>query len=284
MKKFITAFMVAVMVLFVSACSRETVPPASLGKVLSASGYSVDVKEPGKYWLAWWNDMVILDTSTQTVSERITVKMADNLDLSFVVRFRTRIAGNEKTINTMFSDIKHDNYKVDLQKVYSVYGKDVIQSASRSVVGKYRAEEVPQNFDKITQELHKLVTERLANSPLEVSNVTLADVVYPDVITKAIEAQAERRLAIETEENIRAVEMVKKTNELSLAKADYEIRVTRANALKAENEITAKGLSPLLLEYRRLDVMEKMADNHNTVFYPFEASGSSGLSNRIFSK
>lgn len=282
--KVLISFMMVFVLMFSVGCSRETVPPASLGKVLSASGYSVDVKEPGKYWLAWWNDMVVLDTSTQTVSERVTVKMADNLDLSFVIRFRTRIGGNEKTINTMFNDIKHESYRVDLQKVYNVYGRDVVQSAGRSVVGKYKAEEVPQNFDKITQELHVLISERLSSSPLEVSNVTLADVVYPDVITKAIEAQHERRLAIETEQNQQAIELTKKTNELELAKADYEIRITRAKALREENEITSQGLSDRLLQYRQLEVMEQLGKNGNTIYYPYEASGSSGLSNRVYSK
>lgn len=272
------------MVSLLTGCGFYTVPPASKGKILSTSGYSADVKETGKYLLWGRDEMVVLDTSTQTMAEAVSVKMQDNLTLDFQVRFRTRIAGNDKVINAMFNDITHENYQVSLPRVYTVYGKDVVQSVARSVVGKYKTEDVGVNFDKITNDLHQELVKRMVNSPLEVSNITLANIVYPDVITKAIEAQQERKLAIETEANNQAVEMVKKENELKLAQADYEIRMTRAKALRDENKTTAEGLNPMLLEYRRLEVLESMTKNNNAIFVPYEGLGSSGVSNRMFAK
>lgn len=283
MNKIIVMFMMVV-VLVMTGCSRETVPPASKGKILSGAGYSADLKEPGKYWLAWWNNLVILDTSTQAMEEPVTVKMKDNLDLHFEVRFRTRIAGDEKVINAMFNDIRHQDYQVSLPMVYRVYGQDVVRSVARSVVGKYETADVPQNFDLITQQLYDALSERLKDSPLELSNVTLANIEYPDVITKAIEAQQERRLAIETEQNQQAIEMVKKENELLLAQAEYEIRVTRAKAIRDENKITAEGLNPALIQYRQLEVMEEMAKNKNAVFIPYESLSNIGLQNRMYQK
>lgn len=274
----------ALMMTVLTGCGFYTVPPASKGKILSTSGYSVDVKETGKYLLWGRDEMVILDTSTQTMAESVSVKMQDNMTLNFQVRFRTRIAGNDKVINAMFNDITHENYQVSLPRVYAVYGKDVVQSVARSVVGKYKTEDVGVNFDKITNDLHQELVKRMVNSPLEVSNITLANIVYPEVITKAIEAQQERKLAIETEANNQAVEMVKKENELKLAQADYEIRMTRAKALRDENKTTAEGLNPMLLEYRRLEVLESMTKNNNAVFVPYEGLGSSGVSNRMFAK
>lgn len=279
--KLITATLIVVML---TGCGYHTVPPASKGKILSTMGYSADVKETGKYLLWGRDEMVVLDTSTQTMAESVSVKMQDNMTLNFQVRFRTRIAGNDKVINAMFNDITHEAYQVSLPRVYAVYGKDVVQSVARSVVGKYKTEDVGVNFDKITNDLHQELVKRMVNSPLEVSNITLANIQYPDVIVKAIEAQQERKLAIETEANNQAVEMVKKENELKLAKADYEIRMTRANALRDENKTTAEGLNPMLLEYRRLEVLESMTKNNNAVFVPYEGLGSSGMSNRMFSK
>lgn len=278
---------IAIMVVIASVmtgCGFYTVPPAAKGKILSTSGYSVDVKETGVYMLWGRDEMVVLDTSTQTMAENMSVKMKDNMTLQFQVRFRTRIAGNDQVINAMFNDIAHESYQVTLPRVYAVYGKDVVQSVARSVVGKYNTEEVSANFDKITADLHSELVARMKNSPLEVSNITLANIDYPAVIVKAIEAQQERKLAIETEANNQAVEMVKKENELKLAEADYEIRMTRARALRDENKTTAEGLNSMLLEYRKLDVMEAMTKNNNAVFVPFEAMGSAGLSNRVFSK
>jgi regulator of protease activity HflC (stomatin/prohibitin superfamily) len=284
MKYMKNIMVVLIVAMFATGCSRVTVPPAAKGKVLSASGYSVDVKEPGKYWLPWWNNMVILDTSTTVAKEVVDVKMSDKLDTTFEVRFRTRIMGNDKIINAMFNDITHEKYQVSVDKVYSIYGRDVVRSTIRSVASKYTAEEIPNNFDKVTQELRTELTKALENSPLEMSNVTIGAIIYPDTITAAINAQAERRLAIETEQNQQAIEMVKRTNELELAEAEYEIRMTRARAIRDENVTTAEGLKPELLQYRQLEVLEKLAENKNAVFVPYEALTNVGLQNRMFSK
>lgn len=280
-KKMLCVMMLAVAMV---GCSKVTVPPAAKGKVLSAAGYSTDVKETGKYWLWWTEDMVILDTSTQTVAEDITVKMKDDLTLGLKVRFRTRISGNDKVINAMFNDIKHKDYRVSLPMVYSVYGADVVQATARSVLSKYAIPEVSSNYDKISQELTSALRQAMENSPLEVSNITMADLDYPSQITDAINKQNERKFAIQTEENNQAVEMVKKRNEMELANADYNIRMKRAETLRDENLKTAAGLNPMLIQYRQLDVMEKMVGSDNKVFIPYESLTNVGVQNRIYNQ
>lgn len=277
-------FAVSVIALSLTGCGFYTVPPAAKGKVLSTSGYSADVKETGKYLLWGRDELVVLDTSTQTYGESISVKMQDNLDLKFVVKFRTRIAGDDKVINAMFNDIKHEQYQVTLPMVYKVYGQDVVQSVARSVVGKYSTDEVAANFDKITADLYAKLTERMKGSPLEMSNITLANLDYPDTVDQAYNAQAERKLQIETEANQQAVAMVKKTNELKLAEANYAIEMKKAETLRDTNATTSAGLSDKLLAYRALEVQEKMAENKAAIFVPYESLSNSGLSNRMFNK
>ena len=280
-KKFFTAALLSVSLILVG-CEVSTVPPAAKGKILSSSGYSVNVMETGKYWLWGFKNMVILDTSTQMISENINVKMSDNLDLPFQLHFRTRIHGDDKVINAMFNDITHENYHVSLGRVYQVYGRNVVTNAARTVMSKYKVADVAVNFEKINNDIHIEIKKRMVGSPLEVSDVTLANVKYPDVITRAIESQQERELAIETERNQQAIEILKKTNELELVEADFEIRVKKAEAIKAENEITSKGLNPLLLAYRNLEVMEKLAESENKVFVPYSALGEVGVNNQMF--
>lgn len=283
MKRIMAALLVMA-TLVLGGCGYSTVPPAAKGKILSTTGYSPGVYETGKYLLWGRDEMVILDTSTQTYGEAISVKMMDNLDLKFTVKFRTRIAGDEKVINSMFNDIKHQDYQVTLPMVYKVYGQDVVQSTARSVVGKYTTEEVAANFDKITADLYTQLTAKMKGSPLEMSNITLANLDYPDTVDAAYNAQAERKLEIETEANRQAVNMVKKTNELALARANYDIEMKKAETLRDTNATTGAGLSDKLLAYRALEVQEKMAENKSAVFVPYDAIGSSGLSNRIYSK
>ena len=273
---------IGVVMLGLVGCSYETVPPAAKGKILSGNGYSVDVKETGKYLLPWWHNMVILDASTQRFSEKIVVKMKDNLDLPFSLDFRTRIHGSDDVINAMFQDITHQNYKVSLESVYSVYGKNVVTNAARSVMGKYRVNEVAANFDKISNDIQSEIKKRMVGSPLEVSDVTLAHISYPKVITEAVEKQQERELAIKTEENQQAIEKIKKKNQMELAEADYEIRMIKAKTIRDENKMTSEGLNPILLQYRALEVQEKMAESENKVFVPYESLNQVGVSNTIY--
>ena len=268
--------------IMLAGCEVSTVPPAAKGKILSSSGYSADVKETGKYWLFGFKNMVILDTSTRMISENINVKMSDNLDLPFQLHFRTRIQGDDKTINAMFNDITHDDYQVSLDKVYQVYGRNVVTNAARSVMSKYKVAEVAVNFEKINNDIYAEINKRMVGSPLEVSDVTLANISYPPVITQAVEKQQERELAIVTEKNQQAIEMLKKENQLKLADADYAIRVKKAEAVREENRITSEGLSTTLLHYRNLEVMEKLAESKNKVFVPYQALGEVGVSNTMF--
>lgn len=268
--------------IMLAGCEVSTVPPAAKGKILSSSGYSVDVKETGKYWLFGFKNMVILDTSTRMISEDINVKMSDNLDLPFQLHFRTRIQGDDRTINAMFNDITHDDYQVSLDKVYQVYGRNVVTNAARSVMSKYKVAEVAVNFEKINNDIYAEINKRMVGSPLEVSDVTLANISYPPVITQAVEKQQERELAIVTEKNQQAIEMLKKENQLKLADADYAIRVKKAEAVREENRITSEGLSTTLLHYRNLEVMEKLAESQNKVFVPYQALGEVGVSNTMF--
>ena len=268
--------------IMLAGCEVSTVPPAAKGKILSSSGYSADVKETGKYWLFGFKNMVILDTSTRMISEDINVKMSDNLDLPFQLHFRTRIQGDDKTINAMFNDITHDDYQVSLDKVYQVYGRNVVTNAARSVMSKYKVAEVAVNFEKINNDIYAEINKRMVGSPLEVSDVTLANISYPPVITQAVEKQQERELAIVTEKNQQAIEMLKKENQLKLADADYAIRVKKAEAVREENRITSEGLSTTLLHYRNLEVMEKLAESQNKVFVPYQALGEVGVSNTMF--
>lgn len=284
MRKFFGVLVMSVILAVTAGCSREVVPPATKGKILSTAGYSADVKEPGGYWLSWWENMVLLDTSTQTMTENLEVLMADRLKLGFSVKFRTRISGNDKVINAMFNDIRHQEYMVSLPMVYNVYGRDVVQNAAREVVGKYKTEEVAANFNRISAELHTLISERMKNSPLEVSNVTLGNLVYPRIITAAIEAAEERRLAIATEENQQAIALKKKQNELELAQQDYEIRMTKARAIRDENKTTAEGLNPMLLEYRRLEMIEQLSEKGNNMVIPVEGLVNPIMQSKLLGK
>jgi len=266
-------------------CSFHTVEPASKGKILTTSGYQPEVLEPGKYTLWGRDDMVILDTSSKVYNEsQIEVKLKDKLTLFVDVKFSGRISSNPSVVNTIFNDIvAGPDRLVAFDEVYSVYGRMIIRNKTREIISEYDVDDVHANYKRISQQLSDAVLESFKSTPIELSQVMIGNINYPDVINASIEANEERRLAIEKEEAQAAIDMTKKTNELVLAQKDYEIEITRAKAVRDANKIIGEGITEDLLALRALEVQSEMAKNNSAVFMPYEAMTSIGAQNRIYS-
>jgi len=276
---------IAVMLSSLAACSFDTVPPASKGKVLTTAGYSPDVLEPGKYTLWGRDKMVILQTNTNTYTERVDIVLQDKLTLTADVRFRGRIAGSESVINSMFNDIAagEDN-NVSFNDVYHIYGRMAVRNKTREIIGQYTVEDVHKNYPRLSKQIAVALLEALEGTPLEISDVALGSIQYPQVVTDAVGAAKERDLAIKKEEAQALIDMTKKKNEKLLADANYAIEITKAKAIRDSNKIIGQGITSALLKLRALEVQEKMADNKNVVFMPYEAMNSTGAQVRMFSK
>ena len=277
--------MLLVMILSVSACSFEYIPPASKGKVLTTSGYNPETLNPGKYTLFGRDKMIILKTNTNTYKESVKVILDDKLTLRVDVRFRGRIAGSDKIIDSMFNDIEAgEDAVVEFNEVYRIYGQAVVRNKTREILSKYTVEDVHKNYSRLSVEIGALIVKSLKGTPIEVSDVNLGDIQYPKVVTDAVEQAKERDLSIKKEEAQAKINLTKKKNERLLAEADYQIKLTRAKAIRDSNKIIGEGITEALLKLRALEVQERMADNKSAVFVPYEALGSFGLQNRIYSK
>jgi regulator of protease activity HflC (stomatin/prohibitin superfamily) len=272
------------LVLFMVIGCTEQIPPAHLGKVLSSSGYSPDVYPPGRV-NAWGRDrLILLETGTRTVSEPLTLIMADKLTLRADVKFRTRVKGTDQVINAMFNDIVPVDSKVSLDQVYRTYGKMIIRNKGREILSQYTVDDVHKNYARISSEIHSSLTAAFVGVPLEISDVALGNIKYPDIVTAAVEESAQKKMQIEREKNQAAIDLVKKKNEEKLAEADYRIEMIKARTLRDSNKTIGDGVTPMLIQYKALEVQSKMAANNNAVFMPYDALGSIGAQTRMFSK
>jgi regulator of protease activity HflC (stomatin/prohibitin superfamily) len=286
MKSITKAVIAAFVGVFLVGCDMVMVPPAHKGKVLTTKGYSPEILEPGKYTLWGRDELVVLQTGTNTYRESVKVIMSDKLTLTADVRFRGRISGvGTKAINAMFNDITHGgDYKVEFNEVYRIYGRMVVRNVTREILSKYTADDVHKNYARLSKEIGASVLDALKGTAVELSDVRLGDIAYPKVITEAVEAAAERNLSIKKQEAQAQIDLTKKKNERLLAEADYQIKVTKAKAERDSNKILGQGITPQLIELRRIEVLEKMADNKSAVFMPVEAMSSIGAQTRMFSK
>ncbi len=110
----------------------------------------------------------------------------------------------------------------------------------------------------------------------------LADVQFPEIITKAKEAAAERRDQIEREKAQFEIQKVQLNRELEEAKMLRAIEKEKAESTREVNNIFAKSVTDKYLSYRSLEVLEKMATSSNKVFVPVETLGTIGLQQDVF--
>lgn len=271
--------------IFLTGCSFELVPPANKGKILGTAGYQEGVLQPGKYTLWGRDKLITLQTNTQTYTENVNVVLQDKLTLNVDVKFRGRIAGSDAVIDAMFNDIvAGDDDLIVFNEVYGIYGRMAVRNVAREVIGQYTVEDVHKNYNRLSEEIGKSLMVAIEGTPIEISDVALGNIAYPKVVTDAINAAKERDLAIKKEEAQAKIELVKKKNEMALAKADYNIKITVAKAIRDSNKIIGSNITDQLLDLKRIEALKLMAKNERAVFMPVEAMTSVGAQVRMLSK
>jgi len=269
--------------LVVSACSFETVPPAHKGKILTTAGYKPELVPPSKLTL-WGRDRLILvETATNVFKEKMTVLMSDRLELTFDVRGRMRLSNDDKVIHAMFNDVvPNENSMVTTGMVYAKYGQMLVRNKAREVLSVYSIEDVHKKYAELSKQIYDELTESFKGTPLSVSDVAIGQIKFPQVVTTAVESQKEREIAVGRERAQVEIELTKKRGEEQLAEASYRIRMIKAKTIRDENRTISESVTSEYLAYRKLEVMEMMAESGSTVFMPFEATGTTAAQIRMF--
>lgn len=269
-KKIIITASAVLVALSMTACN-ELVPAGHKGKILGKSGWQPEVYPPSKVWLDnnIWNinpeKFFFVQTTTRKYVQPIKVLLKDKLTLKAEIVFRGRITGNDKVINGLFNDMPMNDNVVTTDEVYDTYAKMIVLNTAREVISRYDVEEVNTNYQRITVELYNAIAPKLQGLPIDISDVTIGNIEYPAIVTAAIEEAKERRMKIEKEEAQVQIELTKKTGQEELAEADYRIKMIEAKRIRDYNAMTAKGITPDLLELRRLELRQLELEKWNGV-------------------
>ncbi len=268
-----------------SGCSFETIPPATKGKILTTAGYQKGTLPPSKITLWGRDKLVLLETKTGTYKETVDIVLKDKLTLTADVRFRGRIKGDGNIVDAMFNDIPAgpDNI-ITFNEAYSVYGRMAVRNIVREIIGQYTVEDVQANYNRISNEVATALVKELKSTPIEVADVALGRIAYPDVVTKAIDAAKARDMAIAEAEAQARIDMTKKKNEQALALAQRDIEITKAKTIRDANKIMGESITPELLALKRIEALKLMSKNENAVFMPVESMTSTGAQVRMFQR
>lgn len=261
-----------------AACGPATIEPATVGKVLTPAGYNKETLPPGKIWLGLRETLVTLETGTQVYIEKVPVVLSDKLTITMDIRFRGRI--NAQYADAMFNDIKHGgDFKFEFAEVYHTYGKPEIREIVRGIVSEYTVEDVHKNYKRIGAEISNALVNEFKSSPVEISGISLGGIIYPTVVTDAINKAKERKMLIEQEKAQNEIDILKKTNELALIKAEQNIELTKAETTAQANKIMGQSITPELLRLKEIEVQKILAENSasNTKIYVPSSMGAPTL-------
>lgn len=195
---------------------------------------------------------------------------------------RMTVAVNPGKIDEIYEKIAPSGGKISFDSLYNTYARPIIRDEVRQIMAEYSINEVASSREKISGELFDKVTKAMEGTALSVKRFGLADVQFPEIITKAKEAAAERREQIEREKAQFEIQKVQLERALEEARMTRAIEKEKAEASREVNEILAKSVTDKFLSYRSLEVLERMAASENKVFVPVEALGSIGLQQTVF--
>jgi regulator of protease activity HflC (stomatin/prohibitin superfamily) len=260
-RKFMMFIALAALCFMTVACN-EIIPAGHKGKIMGKTGFQPEIYPPSKVWLSnnLWNivheKLYLVQTTTKKYEQPIEILLKDKLTLKAKVVFRGRINGSDKVINSIFDDMTMDDRMVTVDEVYDVYGKMVVLNTAREIISQYNVDEVNQNYKRITIELYQALEPKLDNLPIEISDVTLGGIKYPQIVTDAIEQAKKRRMDIEKKEADVQIALTEAKGREEVAKAEYRIKMLEAKRIRDYNKMISEGVTADLLALREIELRE----------------------------
>lgn len=251
---------------------KVEVPPAHVGKIMGKDGYKEGTISTSKFRLdgciAWCDKLIVMNVADFTISERMEVFMPED---KLVMTFELGITLTPDPIqyDSLFGRVAPEGDTIPILGIYKTYAQRVIQSQARQVVTKYTIAQISSSREQIAQELTDTLSETInTQTPFKLRFLGVTDIDYPEVITAAQVAAAERRERIQQEEaqlEISKVELERKLQETRLQRA---IDIEQAQAEAEVNRILAESMTPSYIKYRELEALQTLSKNESVKWVP----------------
>ena len=213
------------------------------------------IYDDGPIWHWPWVGVVNYSTQWQTFTEEIRVLTQDELHIEIDMSI---------TLRPILSELPKLELEVGRNYYKSVVKPEFI-SIARSVFSDYPYSDVSLKSPEIESRVYKLLIEKTQGKHLEFDNVTLDHIVYPSVVSSAVN----RKLAVEQD-------IEQKDYEIEIATKEAEIQRILARGQRDAQAIIDSSLTQKYLQYKALEVQDKLSTSQNAKFY-FVPVGKDGL-------
>jgi regulator of protease activity HflC (stomatin/prohibitin superfamily) len=231
-----------------------SIPAGNVGLfVYAGSGLDNEVLQEGLYWHWPWNSIIEYPAQWNEYEEKMHVLTQDDVHLE--VQAGIAIRPNVKELYQLQQDLGRRYYDTVVQSAFF--------TATRTVLAHYNMVDLPENSEKIENEIRTHVEERIKGHHLELGKIALQHIDYPPAVQRAIEerlvvqqqqTQKEAEIQIASQEaqiaHIRA-DSAAQTAKIS-ATSDAETATIRADGEAKAQAMLGKTLTPLLVQLRAL--------------------------------
>jgi prohibitin 2 len=221
-----------------------TVGPGRIGVLWRASGGTQpQTYGEGLYSIAPWNELSVYDLRSMNHDEVLQVIAVNGLGIKLDASVRYHLNSNE--VVALQREIGPDYYTKVLEPV--------LRSEARRVFGRYTPEEIYSTKREIVErEIREGLAAKIEGKHIVLEAILIRDVELPDAIRKAID----QKLAAEQE-------VLKMKYVLEVSKATAEERRIDGQGIADYNRTVATSLSPPILEFERIQQLNKLAASPN---------------------
>lgn len=209
----------------------------------------------GVVWHWPWNGVVDYNTQWQTFNENVSILTEDELHIDMTVSI---------TVRPMVSELPQLELEVGANYYEKVIKPEFV-SLVRNVFSAYKYNAVSPKSPEIETTIFNRMVAITKGKHLEFNNVTVKHVEYPVAVTSAVD----KKLAVQ-----QAIEQ--KDYEIKIAEKNAEIQRILAKGQRDAQQIIDAGLSQRYLQYKALEVQDKLTTSPNTKFY-FVPMGKDGV-------
>lgn len=257
MKTKVKVLIAAVLLLTAAGCS--VVKPgynAMRWKPLSKKGLITDkIYSNGVVWNWPWNGVVAYNMQWQTYNEEVSILTEDELHINMTVSV---------TLRPIQSELPQLELQVG-ENYYEQVVKPEFISIVRNEFSHYKYNMVSPKSPEIESNIFTRLVELTKGKHLEFDRVTVKHIEYPKVVTMAVDEKLAVQQAIEQKEY-----------EMKIAEKNAEIQRILAKGQRDAQQIIDAGLTQRYLQYKALEVQDKLTASPNTKFY-FVPLGKDGL-------
>jgi regulator of protease activity HflC (stomatin/prohibitin superfamily) len=227
-----------------TAGCATTIGPGRVGVLWRASGGTQNnVYSEGREYVAPWNQLYVYDVRSMSHDEVLNVIAVNGLSIKLDASVRFHV--NQGEVVALQKEIGPEYYQKILEPV--------LRSEARRVLGRYTPEEIySTKRDLIEREIREGLRAKIDGKHLVLEAILIRNVELPDAIRHAIDS----KLAAEQD-------VLKMKYVLEVTKAVAEQRRIDAQGVADYNRTVAASLSPPILEFERIQQLNKLAASAN---------------------